>query len=133
LVAPAGPFEARDYGDEAFSLPPSGFRPLAPIQFGLAVRVSRGVDWMRVTIECQKIGDKLIARIVGGEEFTLQIPLAENEPEPFFEYIYQHVLGWFQDQVKHYQAGDYGTREIGFDISREGMPEAETAEKEVQA
>lgn len=118
LVPPAGPFESKDYGDQAFSVPPKGFRPLGAILFGLAIRVSTGTDWMRVTMECQKIGDDFIARIVGGEDYRLSIPLKENDPEPFYDHIYEHVLDWFKTQIERYQAGDYGGREIGFDISR---------------
>lgn len=118
LVPPAGAFEAKDYGDQAFSVPPEGFRPLGAILFGLAIRVSTGTDWMRVTIECQKIGEEFIARIVGGEEYRLSVPLKDHDPEPFYEHIYTHVLDWFKKQIEHYQAGDYGRREIGFDISR---------------
>ncbi|MEM9180531.1 MAG: hypothetical protein AAGA89_12495 [Pseudomonadota bacterium] len=118
LVPPAGAFEAKDYGDQAFSIPPQGFRPLGAILFGLAVRVSMGTDWMRVTIQCQKIGDEFIAQIVGGEEYRLSIPLQENDPEPFYDHIYDHVLDWFKTQIDRYEAGDYGGREIGFDFSR---------------
>lgn len=118
LVPPAGPFEPKDYGDQAFSMPPKGFRPLGAIQFGLAVRVLSETDWMRVTMECQKIGDDFIARIVGGEEYELSIPLKDNDPEPFYDHIYEHVLEWFQIQIERYEAGDYSSREIGFDISR---------------
>ena len=118
LVHPAGPFDAKDYGDGAFSVPPEGFRPLGAILFGLAVRVSTGTDWMRVTMECQKIGDDFIARIVGGEEYRLSIPLKDNDPEPFYDHLYEHVLDWFKAQIERYEAGEYGTREFGFDISR---------------
>jgi len=118
LVPPVGAFEPKDYGDQAFSVPPKGFRPLGAIVFGLAIRVSIGTDWMRVVIECQKIGDDFIARIVGGEEYRLSIPLKDNDPEPFYNHIYEHVLDWFKTQIERYEAGDYGTREIGFDISR---------------
>ena len=118
LVPPAGPFEAKDYGDQAFSVPPAGFRPLGAILFGLAVRVSTGTDWMRVTMECQKIGDDFIARIVGGEDYRLSIPLKDNDPEPFYDHIYEHVLEWFKAQIERYEAGEYGGRDIGFDISR---------------
>jgi hypothetical protein len=127
LVPPAGTFEARDYGDDAFSLPPAGFRPLSPILFGVAVRVSRGIDWMRVTLECQKSGKDFVARIVGGTDFTLRLPLADHDPEPFYNHVFQHVIGWFQSQIEHYQAGDYGKREIGFDISREPLHEADAS------
>lgn len=118
LVPPEGPFEAKDYGDKAFSIPATGFRPLGAILFGLAVRVSTGTDWMRVTIECQKIGEDFIARIVGGEEYRLRIPLSENDPRPFYDHIYAHVHAWFETQIERYEAGDYGNRDIGFDFSR---------------
>lgn len=118
LVPPAGTFEPKDYGDQAFSIPPKGFRPLGVIQFGLALRVSTGTDWMRVTMECQKIGDNFIAQIVGGQEYQLSIPLKDNDPEPFYDHIYAHVLEWFKHQIERYEAGDYGGRDIGFEFSR---------------
>lgn len=117
LVPPAGRFEPRDYGDQAFSIPPQGFRPLSAIQFGLAIRVLSENDWMRVTMECHKIGDDFIASIVGGEEYRLSIPLKDKDPEPFYDHIYAHVLDWFKTQIERYEAGDYSSREIGFDIS----------------
>ena len=120
LVPPAGAFEAKEYGDQAFSIPPTGFRPLGAILFGLAIRVSPGTDWMRVTVECQKIGESFVANLVGGESYELNIPLQDNDPEPFYEHLYQHVLNWFRTQIEHYEAGDYGRREIGFDFSRDG-------------
>ena len=122
LVPPAGPFEAKNYTDEAFSIPPSGFRGLGPILFGLALRVSYGTDWMRVTMECQKIGDTFVTRIVGGEEYTLALPLADHDPLPFYNHVYEHVINWFQSQIDRYEAGDYGGREIGFDFSRNPAP-----------
>lgn len=118
LVPPVGPFEAKNYADTAFSVPPEGFRALGPILFGLALRVSYGTDWMRVVIECQKVGDRFIARIVDGQDYVLGLPLAENDPVPFYDHIYDHVISWFQTQIDHYEAGDYGGREIGFDFSR---------------
>lgn len=124
LVPPSGAFEPKDYGDKAFSMPPKGFRPLGPILFGLALRVSEGTDWMRVTIECQKIGETFVTRIVGGDEYKLSIPLKDNDPEPFYLHIYDHVLEWFQTQVDRYKAGDYGGREIGFDFSRDAGDDA---------
>lgn len=119
LVPPAGAFEPKDYGDKAFSVPPKGFRPLGPVMFGLAVRVSKGTDWMRVTMECQKIGDTFITRIAGGEEYELSIPLKDNDPEPFYDHIFEHVMNWFSVQIERYEAGDYGRREIGFDFSQD--------------
>ena len=72
---------------------------------------------MRVTIECQKIGDDFVTQIVGGDEYSLSLPLKDNDPEPFYEHIYEHVLDWFKTQIERYEAGDYGGREIGFDVS----------------
>ncbi len=119
LVPPAGEFQPKDYGDHAFSMPPRGFRPLGPIAFGLAVRVSHGTDWIRVTTQCQKIGDFFILDIQGGESFKLTLPLTKDDSATLFEYVYQHVLNWFQSKMDQYQQGEYGTREIGFDFSRE--------------
>ncbi len=119
LVPPAGQFEPKDYGDRAFSVPPKGFRPLGSILFGLAIRVSTGTDWMRVTMECTKIGESFIIQIAGGQEYELSIPLKDTDPEPFYDHIFDHVLNWFETQIERYEAGDYGSREIGFDFSRD--------------
>ena len=60
LVPPAGPFQPRTDLNTAFSVPPRGFRPLGPVLFGMAVRVSKGTDWIRVVMHCHKQGDKFI-------------------------------------------------------------------------
>ncbi|WP_084420849.1 hypothetical protein [Henriciella litoralis] len=117
LVPPAGQFEPKDYGPKAFSIPPQGFRPLGPIAFGLAVRVSGGTDWMRVITQCQKIGDRFVLDIQGGDSFTLSLPLTKDDSSQLFEYVYQHLMGWFQTQIDRYETGEYGTREIGFEFS----------------
>lgn len=119
LVPPHGEFEPKPYGDKAFSMPPRGFRPLGPVAFGLAVRVTHGTDWIRVTTQCQKIGDHFILDIQGGESFKLTLPLTKDDSTTLFEYVYGHVLYWFQSKIDQYQQGEYGTREIGFDFSRE--------------
>ena len=122
LVPPTGPFEQKEYGDEAFSIPSKGFRTLGPIAFGLAVRVSRGTDWMRLLISCEKIGTNFHVDIQGGKTFSLSMPVSENDPIDFYDYVYSHVSDWFQSQIDHYQRGDYGTREIGFDFSLDSRP-----------
>lgn len=119
LVPPHGEFEPKDYGDQAFSMPPKGFRPLGPIAFGLAVRVTKGTDWIRVTAQCQKLGEHFILDIQGGESFKLSLPLSENDSNELFEYVYSHVLNWFRAQMDQYEKGEYGTREIGFDFARD--------------
>ncbi len=117
LVPPVGPFEPKPYGDKAFSLPPRGFRPLGPVAFGLAIRVTRGTDWLRLTLECRKIGERFIVRVQDGEDYEFKLPLAETDPEPFYQHIYDHVLDWFQSRIDRYKDGDWGTREIGFDFA----------------
>lgn len=117
LVTPAGPFEPRAYGDHAFSVPPRGFRPLGPVRFGVAVRVTKGTDWLRVTLECRKAGDTFTVQIEGGGEYDFKLPLAENDPEPFYAQIYDHVHDWFETRIERYRDGDSGTREIGFDFA----------------
>lgn len=119
LVPPAGPFQPRPYGDLAFSVPPRGFRPLGPIRFGVAVRVTKGTDWLRITLDCRKAGDTFTVQIEGGSEYSFKLPLAENDPEPFYEQIYSHVRSWFAERIERYRDGDAGTREIGFDFAVE--------------
>ncbi len=117
LVPPAGPFEPKNYGANAFSVAPKGFRPLGPIAFGLAVRVTRGTDWIRLTIECRKAGDAFTAEIVGGPSHELGLPLEDHDAAAFYDEIFDHIQGWFADRIARYREGDYGTREIGFDFS----------------
>lgn len=117
LVPPAGPFEPRSYGDKAFSIAPRGFRPLGPVQFGVAVRVTKGTDWLRLTLECRKAGDTFKVIMEGGHEYEFQLPLADNDPEPFYAEIFSHVQGWFQNRIDRYLEGDSGTRDIGFDFA----------------
>ena len=117
LVPPTGPFEPKAHGDGAFSLPPRGFRPLVPIAFGLAVRVSRRADWLRVSMECRKVGEDFIVQIEDGAEYEFHLPLGDKDPEPFYEHVYSHVINWFAENIERYKVGDYGTREIGFDFA----------------
>lgn len=118
LVPPAGPFSPKPYGDEAFSMSPTGFRQLVPVAFGLALRVSTGADWMRVTLQCHKSGDHFTVNIVDGEGYRFELPLREEDTVPFYEHIYNHIFYWFDEQIKRYNNGEnYSTREIGFDVS----------------
>lgn len=117
LVPPTGPFKPKAHNDEAFSIPSRGFRPLGPVAFGLAVRVSKGTDWIRVTMQCHKVGDKFTVNILDGERYTFALPLAEQDTEPFYDHVYEHVQGWFQDSIERYKEGDYSSRDIGFDFA----------------
>jgi hypothetical protein len=117
LVPPAGPFEPRAHGDAAFSMPPRGFRQLAPVSFGLAVRLSRANDWLRVTMECSKLGETFLVRIEDGAEYEFSLPLGFDALLPFYEHIYSHILNWFSDQIERYKDGEYGNRVIGFDFA----------------
>ena len=117
LVPPTGQFEPKEHGDKAFSLPPRGFRLLGPISFGLAVRVSREQDWLRLTMECRKIGETFIVQIEDGSEYEFRLPLTDADPQPFYDHLYNHILLWFAGRIERYKDGDYGTREIGFDFA----------------
>lgn len=125
LVPPAGQFEPRAYGDLAFSIPPRGFRPLGPVSFGLAIRVSRQSDWLRLRFECRKSGEEFVVGIEDGAEYTFRLPITEGDSEPFYAHIYQYILGWFRENIESYQEGAYGTRAIGFDLMLEPRPELE--------
>lgn len=118
LVPPAGPFEPRAYGDFAFSVPPSGFQPLGPIAFGLAVRVSAQNDWIRLTLECVKEADAFIVTIFGGGESSVRMPADEQNPVEFFAALYEHLHAFFDQAIDDYEHGRYGSREIGFDFSQ---------------
>lgn len=122
LVPPAGPFEPRAYGDQAFSIPPRGFRPLGPVSFGLAVRVTKEQDWLRLVLHCRKSGDSFVVQIEEGAEYEFRLPIREEDSGPFNTHIYQHILGWFTENIERYREGSYGTRGIGFDFSH---PESE--------
>ncbi len=118
LVPPAGPFKPKAHSDEAFSMPPRGFRPLVPVAFGLAFRVSEGTDWLRVTFQCQKLGEKFIVNILDGDKYTLTLPLADNDTQPFYQHIFDHVHDSFKDRIEHYNNGDFAG-EIGFDFAED--------------
>jgi len=120
LVPPQGQFTPKGHGDAAFSMPPRGFRHLGPIAFGLALRVSSGTDWMRVTLQCHKLGDQFTVNILDGDKYTFDLPLAERDTEPFYQHIYDHVLEYFSDPMERYKNGEaYSTREIGFDFAED--------------
>jgi hypothetical protein len=120
LVPPFGPFEPIAYGDRAFSTPPAGFQPLAPILFGLAVRVgeeSPGGEWLRVTLECVKEGETFKVDIHGGGELRFQLPLHEQDPTELFAALLAHVEGFFTRAIDDYALGQYGQTDMGFGFS----------------
>lgn len=119
LAPPTGPFEPRGYGDEAFSLPPKGFRPIGPITFGLAVRVSQTPDWVRVALVCSKEGGAFNVEIADGKSHAFTLPLSKSEDRDFFDMLHAHLADGFSEQVRQYEEGAYGGREIGFEMSPE--------------
>lgn len=120
LVPPVGPFQPRTDVNTAFSVPPRGFRPLGPVLFGLAVRVTRGTDWIRLTMHCHKLGEKFTVHIDGGPSYTFQLPLSENDPSDFYQLLYDHIKAQFTEAIDRYDRGT-DARSIGFDFSE---PEA---------
>ena len=122
LVPPAGPFQPKNYGDEAFSMPPRGFRHIAPIAFGLAVRVTRDTDWMRMVLMCSKEGENFVVSIADGSSHTFDLPFGDDDHQEFYDLLYDHIMGWLKDRMAFYRHGNYGTSSIGFDFNDETEP-----------
>jgi len=83
LVPPEGPFEPQNYQSGAFSVSGTGYLPLQPISFGLAIRISEDKDFMRLKLHCQKEGE-LMKISIGKESrpIPLQLPLDETQLTP---------------------------------------------------
>lgn len=120
LVPPEGRFSAKNYQSAAFSVAGKGYLPLKPMSFGLAVRVSEDMDFMRLKMTCRKEGDSMFVRVEDGVEIRVAQPVADDGLTPLFQAIYTHLIDFFQDRIDDYDNGRYGTQEIGFDIQRMG-------------
>ncbi|HBH90083.1 hypothetical protein [Ponticaulis sp.] len=116
LVPPVGQFQPKTDLDTAFSIPPRGFRPLGPVLFGLAVRVSEGMDWIRVVMHCHKQGERFMIAIDHGPNYTFKLPLSENDPSEFYDLLYRHITSQFTEAIERYDRGT-DARSIGFDFS----------------
>lgn len=116
LVPPVGPFKPFTDLNKAFSIPPRGFRPLGPVYFGLAMRVSRGTDWIRIVMRCHKLGEKFTVYIENGPSYTFHLPLAESDMGEFFDLLFSHVREQFTEEIERYDRGSEA-RSIGFDFS----------------
>ena len=121
LVPAQGAFQPKEYGDEAFSMPPRGFRHIGPIAFGLAVRVTKGTDWLRMTLICSKKGEFFEVSIVDGESHRFDLPFTDDDHQDFYEALFNHIMGWLEDKIELYKDGDYSSRSIGFDFSDENV------------
>ena len=122
LVPPAGAFKPTTDLNTAFSIPARGFRPLGPIAFGMAVRVSKGTDWIRVVMVCYKRGEKFTVEIDAGPSYTFGLPLADNSTDEFYDILYAHISGQFTEAITRYDRGN-DARSIGFYFS-EDAPES---------
>ena len=118
LVPPEGRFSATNYQSAAFSVAGTGYLPLKPISFGLAVRISPDKDFMRIKITCRKEGDIMYVRLENGSEIEVSQPLDENDLQNLYDALYKHLTQFFQHQIDDYDHGRYGMKEIGFDIQR---------------
>ena len=116
LVPPAGPFQPRTDLNTAFSVPPRGFRPLGPVLFGLAVRVSKGTDWIRVVMHCHKQGDKFTVHVDQGPSYSFALPLDDHNPTEFYETSFEHIKSQFTEAIDRYDRGT-DARSIGFDFT----------------
>lgn len=116
LVPPTGEWAPQAYQSGAFSVSGAGFLPLDPISFGLAVRVSRTGDWLRVVLTCAKKGPEMEIEIENGSTFALELPVRDEQLTQLFQILYGHLTVWFAQQADLYENGDYGGRAIGFDF-----------------
>jgi hypothetical protein len=116
LVPPEGAWTPARYGSGAFSVSGTGFLPLGAIQFGLAVRVSRSDDWVRLVLNCSKGGHTMNVDIQNGRSFSLNLPLDDAALTDVFDQLHGHLVDWFEDRADRYEHGDYGSRDIGFDF-----------------
>jgi len=116
LVPPTGAWSPQPHRSGAFSVSGSGFLPLGPISFGLAVRVSRTGDWTRLVLTCTKKGHHVEIAIAEGPVFDLDLPIGDTDLELVFRRLHDHLIRWFGDQADLYENGDYGGRAIGFDL-----------------
>jgi hypothetical protein len=120
LVPPEGRFSAKNYQSAAFSVAGTGYLPLKPISFGLAVRVSDDKDFMRLKLTCRKEGGSMFVRIENGAEIRVAQPVTDAGLSPLFHACYTHAIEFFQDRIDEYDNGRYGTQGIGFDLQRMG-------------
>jgi hypothetical protein len=116
LVPPEGAWAPQPYQSGAFSVSGTGFLPLGPISFGLAVKVSRSGDWLRLVLTCSKNGPAMDIGIEGGRHFSLGLPIGEADLTELFVQLEDHLVDWFKEQSDHYEHGAYGSREIGFEF-----------------
>lgn len=116
LVPPEGAWSPQGYQSGAFSVSGTGFLPLDPIAFGMAVRVSRTGDWLRLVLTCAKQGPEMEIQIQNGAAFSLELPVREEQLAQLFDILYEHLTVWFSQQADLYENGDYGGRAIGFEF-----------------
>jgi len=117
LVPPEGAWAPQPFQSGAFSVSGTGFLPLEPIRFGLAVRVSRSGDWLRLVLSCSKSGPAMEITIEGGRHFSLAFPIQEAELQELFRQLHRHLIDFFEDHSNHFQHGAYGQRSMGFDFT----------------
>ncbi len=116
LVPAEGAWAPQPYRSGAFSVSGSGFLPLAPISFGLAVRVSHSGDWVRLVLTCSKAGHDIDIAIRNGRSFSLSLPVSDEEMGELYDHLHAHLVSWFDEQADRYEHGDYGNRDIGFEF-----------------
>lgn len=121
LVPAQGEWAPADFRSGAFSVSGQRFLPLGPIQFGLAVRVSRTGDWMRLVLTAAKNGEAMDIHVERGETYTFTLPVEPDEMKAFFAHLHRHLVDWFEEQSRHYEHGEYGGGSgIGFDFLEAG-------------
>ena len=119
LVPAVGEWAPADFASGAFSVSGAGFLPLQPISFGLAVRVSRTGDWMRLGLTAARSGAVIDIHVSDGDSFAFRLPIGDTQMHSFFDHLHAHLVAWFEDQSHHYEHGAYGGgSSMGFDFKR---------------
>lgn len=121
LVPADGAWTPADFRSGAFSVSGQRFLPLEPIRFGLAVRVSRTGDWMRLALTAATNGEAMDVHVEHGETYTFALPLNDADMGTFFSHLHRHLVDWFEERARHYEHGEYGGGGgIGFDFLEAG-------------
>ena len=116
LVPPQGPWTPQSYRSGAFSTSGGRFSPLEAISFGLAVRVSKTNDWIRLVMTCAKSGNDIKISISNRSSIELSLPVENEQLAMLCDHVHGELVNWFDQHSDNYEHGNYGTHDIGFDI-----------------
>lgn len=123
FIVPPGPqWAPGKFGRQAFSVYGLPHLPLGPVAFGVALLVSASGDYMRFILSAMKEGEQLSVDIKGGPKIKLPLLAKPEELLPLFGAMHEQMTRTLALQIDHYQKGDLGLRDMGFDFfSKESL------------